>query len=141
MRTECRDWLVSWANNHSLSMRYVLLSKNLRNKILQDGNVFPTQDTIPTGQVTGPLGTSGRGDIVTILTRPSSTTTPSLREGNPVQNALLDIATQLKRVEPIPVDGNDKVSTTTNKRITYNNNTTNAYHNTSPDTTNKGDFT
>ena len=38
-------------------------------------------------------------DIVTILTLPPSTTTPSLKAGDPVRNALLTLATQLKRGE------------------------------------------
>ena len=42
-------------------MRDVLLSENSRNENLRDGNIFPTQDTIPTGQVTGPLKRSGGG--------------------------------------------------------------------------------
>ena len=40
-------------------------------------------------------------DIVTILTSPPSPTTPSLKAGDPIRNALLDIATQLNRVEDI----------------------------------------
>ena len=41
-------------------------------------------------------------DIITILTAPPSPTTPSLSAGDPVRNALLEIATQLKRIEAIP---------------------------------------
>ena len=41
-------------------------------------------------------------DIVTILTHPPSTTTPSLEAGDPIRNALLTLATQLKRIETIP---------------------------------------
>jgi hypothetical protein len=41
-------------------------------------------------------------DIVTILTHPPSTTVPSLHAGDPVRNALLDIATTLKNVDSIP---------------------------------------
>ena len=41
-------------------------------------------------------------DIITILTQPPSTTTPSLQAGDPVRNALLTLATQLKRIEPMP---------------------------------------
>ena len=49
-------------------------------------------------------------DIVTLLTNPPSSTTPSLRAGDPVQNALLDIAEQLKRVEPIPTTNPEDAS-------------------------------
>ena len=34
-------------------------------------------------------------DIITILTKPPSSTTPSLQSGDPVRNALLTLATQL----------------------------------------------
>ena len=39
-------------------------------------------------------------NIVTILTQPP-TVTPSLQAGDPVRNALLDIATQLKQAQEI----------------------------------------
>ena len=42
------------------------------------------------------------GDIISILTLPPSTTTPSLAAGDLVRNDLLTLATQLKRVEVIP---------------------------------------
>ena len=45
--------------------------------------------------------TQSAEDIITILTQPTNSTTPSLRE-YPICNALLDIAQQLKRVENIP---------------------------------------
>ena len=41
-------------------------------------------------------------DIITILTQPPSTTTPSLQAGDPVRNALTTLATQLQRIEDIP---------------------------------------
>ena len=41
-------------------------------------------------------------DIITILTQPPKSKNPSLQEGDPIHNALLDIAQQLKRVENIP---------------------------------------
>ncbi len=40
-------------------------------------------------------------DIITILTRSPSTTTPSLQAGDPVRNALLELATQLNRIDVI----------------------------------------
>ena len=45
-------------------------------------------------------------DIITILTKPPSSTTPSLSTGDPVRNALLKLATQLKRIESIPQSPN-----------------------------------
>ena len=44
-------------------------------------------------------------DIIKILTHPPAPTVPSLEAGDPVRNALLDIAQQLKRVDAIPTDG------------------------------------
>ena len=41
-------------------------------------------------------------DIITILTSPPSTTTPSLQAGDPVRNALLTLATQLNRIDKLP---------------------------------------
>ena len=43
-------------------------------------------------------------DIVTLLTQPPSTTVPTLQAGDPTRNALLELATQLKRVDKIPED-------------------------------------
>ena len=40
--------------------------------------------------------------IITILTNPPSTTAPSLQAGDPVQNALLQIAEKLQQAEPLP---------------------------------------
>ena len=36
-------------------------------------------------------------DIITILTDPPSTTTPSLQAGDPIRNGLLQLATLLKK--------------------------------------------
>ena len=41
-------------------------------------------------------------DIVTILTEPLSTTTPSLQAGDHMRNALLTLATQLQQIDTIP---------------------------------------
>ena len=43
-------------------------------------------------------------DIVDILKNPPSTTTPSLSAGDPVRNALLTLATQLKKIDHIQED-------------------------------------
>ena len=40
--------------------------------------------------------TQAAEDIITILTQPLKSTTPSLQEGDPIHNALLDIANKLK---------------------------------------------
>ena len=46
--------------------------------------------------------TQAAEDIIIILTPPPNSTAPSLREGDPIRNNLLDISQQLKRVENIP---------------------------------------
>ena len=52
-------------------------------------------------------------DIITILTSPPSTTVPSLKAGNPTRNALLELATQLKRIEPLPIDSTSTTASPT----------------------------
>ena len=63
---------------------------------------FPHATPFPAVKLTDHLKQAA-GDIVNILTAPPSTTTPSLAAGDPVRNALLTLATQLNRVEPIPL--------------------------------------
>ena len=41
-------------------------------------------------------------DIIHLLTHPPTSTVPSLQAGDPVRQALTDLATQLQRIEPIP---------------------------------------
>ena len=41
-------------------------------------------------------------DIVTLLTKPPSSTVPSISAGDPVRNALLEMSEQLQRVEKLP---------------------------------------
>ena len=41
-------------------------------------------------------------DIITLLTQPPSTTSPSLEAGDPIRNALLELATQLGRIDSLP---------------------------------------
>ena len=45
--------------------------------------------------------TQASEDIITILTQSPNSMTPSLQEGDPIRNDLLDITQQLKRVENI----------------------------------------
>ena len=62
---------------------------------------FPTTGPFPQVKLEDHLKQAA-SDIITILTQPPSTTTPSLQAGYPVRNALLTLATQLKWIEPIP---------------------------------------
>ena len=64
--------------------------------------------------------TQAADDIVSILAQPPPTTVPSLQVGDTIRNALLEIATQLRRVEKIPnrpeiPAGPPRVETTTNQ--------------------------
>jgi hypothetical protein len=62
------------------------------------------------------------GDIVSILQKPPSTTYPSLQAGDPVRNALHELAIQLNRAQPLHcIDGGD--STSSNTPLTLNNDT------------------
>ena len=62
---------------------------------------FPTIVPFPSVTITDHLQQAAT-DIVTILLAPPSPTVPSLAAGDPTRNAILDLATQLQRIEPIP---------------------------------------
>ena len=64
---------------------------------------FPTSIPIPAVTTTDFLRQAAE-DIISILTKPPSSTTPSLQAGDPVRNALLDIGTALNRIAPLPID-------------------------------------
>ena len=78
-------------------------------------------------------------DIITILTSPPSTTTPTLQAGDPVRNALLELATLLNRAKPLPKlssppPSNQPTNTTNTSvpRVSFPNTTTtdnDKYHN------------
>lgn len=63
--------------------------------------IFPTVVPFPSVTITDHLKQAAT-DIVTILLAPPSTTVPSLAAGDQTRNAILDLATQLQRIEPIP---------------------------------------
>ena len=50
-------------------------------------------------------------DIISILTAPPSTTTPSLQAGDVTRNALLDIAQILHRAEDLPTPPTKEITT------------------------------
>ena len=62
---------------------------------------FPTIIPFPSVTTTDYLKQAAT-DIITILTSPPSPTTPSLQAGDPIRNALLDLATLLNRAQPLP---------------------------------------
>ena len=70
-------------------------------RICETVTFIPHDVLIPEVNLTDHLKQASN-DIVSILAQPPSPTTPSLQAGDPVRNALLDIATQLRQVEKIP---------------------------------------
>ena len=64
---------------------------------------FPTTIPFPKVTLTDFLK-QATSDIVTILIQLPSTTTPYLEAEDPVHNALMTLATQLKRIDNIPTD-------------------------------------
>ena len=69
-------------------------------RVCETVTFFPHEVPFPKVTITDHLRQAAT-DIVTILTKPPSTTTPSLQAGDPIRNALLEIAQQLNRVEDI----------------------------------------
>ena len=69
-------------------------------RICETVTFIPHEVPFPEVNLTDQL-TQAAEDIVSILTQPPSPTTPSLQAGDPVCNALLDIATQLRRAQTI----------------------------------------
>ena len=78
-------------------MRANLLSKDLVDQRSWHINIFPTYYTFSTSPNSAFLKQTVIG-IVTVLTYPSSTITPSLQIEDPVRNSWLTLATQLKRI-------------------------------------------
>ena len=71
---------------------------------------FPTTVPFPQVTVTDFLKQAA-SDISTILTQPPSTNIPTLKAGDPVRNALLDLSTQLQRIDQLPLDSTSKPTT------------------------------
>ena len=86
----------------ALSMRQILLSSYQNDKRLRHRDSLPTNIHFPEVKLEDHLRQDASG-IITILTQPPSTTIPSLEAGDPVYNALVTLATQLNRIDHIPV--------------------------------------
>ena len=87
--------------NAALPLCWMLLPTHKANQRLWHSHIFPTNVPFPHVKVVDFLKQAAT-DIITILTSPPSTTTPSLEAGDPVRNALLTLATQLHRIDTIP---------------------------------------
>ena len=70
-------------------------------RICETVTFLPKKVTFPEIQLVDFLQQAAT-DIITILTQPPSITTPSLQAGNPICNALLDLATNLNCVQQLP---------------------------------------
>ena len=89
-------WYVGPSLNHYRCVKYYFP----RTRVERDCDTvtfFPTAVPFPEIKLKDFL-VQVAGDIITILTQPSSTTTPSLAAGDPVRNALVTLTTQLKRI-------------------------------------------
>ena len=73
-------------------------------------HIFPTKNPFPEVRPKDYLHQAA-DDLITILTKPPSPQVPILREGDPICNALLEIATQLKRVKSIDSNQQDAQQT------------------------------
>ena len=82
-------------------MRKILFFAHKNTSRLRHCHIFSTAIPFPEIGVTDVLRQAA-SDIISILTRPPSTITLSLAADNLVRNTLLTLATQLKRIEPIP---------------------------------------
>ena len=93
-------WYISPSLHHHRCVK-CYFTRTKRERDCDTVEFFPTSLPFPSVTLTDHLKQAA-SDIVTILTQPPSTTAPSLAAGDPVRNALLTLATQLKQVQPIP---------------------------------------
>ena len=92
-------WYIGPSMEHYRFVKFYFL----RTKTIRDCDIvtfFPASVLFPKIKLEDFLKQAAT-DIITILTQPPSTTTPSLQAEDPVRNVLLTLATQLKRIEPI----------------------------------------
>ena len=95
-----QGWYVGPALNHYRCVT-CYFPRTRTTRICETVTFIPHEIPFPEVKLTDHLRQAAE-DIVTILTQPPATNVPSLRAGDPTRNALLDIATQLHRVEDIP---------------------------------------
>ena len=100
MGIEWRGGLVDFSLHETLQMCTMLFSTQKR-RDCDTVTFFPKNVPFPEIKLEYFLRQAAE-DIVTILTLLPSTTAPSLEAGDPFQNALLTLATQLKRVQQNP---------------------------------------
>ena len=91
-------------------------SKTRSERVCDTVKFLPHTIPIPKTNIDDYLRQSAQ-DIITILSNPPSTTVPSLTAGDPVRNALLEIAQQLGRVEPLTVPNKKDTDNTSPPRV------------------------
>ena len=116
-----QGWYVGPAPNHYRCVK-CYFPKTRSTRVCETVTFFPHEIPFPQVRLQDHLKQAAE-DIITILTQPPKNTVPSLRAGDPVRNALLDIAAQLKRVDDIPAQTTDSTPTPTLENPTPANNT------------------
>ena len=92
-------WYVGASMKHYRCVKcYFLRTKTTRD--CETVTYFPSSIPFPEVKL-GDFLRQADSDIISILTLPPSTTTPSLQSGDPIRNALTTLATQLKIIESI----------------------------------------
>ena len=110
-------WTVGYCPDHYRCIK-VYFPKTRSERNCDTITFFPTVIPYPEVKIDNFLRQAAT-DIITILTAPPSTTTPSLQAGDVTKNALLDIATILHRAEDLPV-ATIKDVTTPPQRVDHN---------------------
>ena len=105
-------WYVGPATNHYRCVT-CYFPKTRATRVCETVTFFPHEIPFPQVKLQDHLRQAA-DDIVTILTSLPATTIQSLKAGDPVRNALLDIATQLKRVDIIPTQDTQTPAATNN---------------------------
>ena len=93
-------WTISYSPEHYRCIK-VYFPKTRSERDCDTITFFPTVIPYPEVKLEHFLKQAA-SDIITILTTPPSTTTPSLQAGDTTKNALLDIATILHRANDLP---------------------------------------
>jgi len=92
-------WYVGPSMNHYRCLK-CFFPKTRQEQDCNTVEFFPHAVQFPRVTVKDHL-TQAADDIVTILTQPPSTTVPSLKAGDPIRNALLQLENLLKQAAPI----------------------------------------
>ena len=101
-------WTISYSPEHYRCIK-IYFPKTRSERDCDTITFFPTVIPYPEVKLEHFLKQAA-SDIITILTTPPSTTTPSLQAGDTTKNALLDIATILHRADDLPSTSTDMIT-------------------------------